>query len=306
MSLQEHIASLPIPSPANSALVGVDPAQIEVAWNVLTFYGLLLLAGIATDIVLLSRMTRTPRSWLLGLHHLQWRPWTGGDILRMILIIVAAHLIVFGAWKTLYLLGVLAAREQESYWFIIHSFALHWVALFFILYVLYRRRLSWRRAFGMHRSAALRHTGMAILGYLAVLPPLLFYLVLYYIWMQFTGHEYRQQDVVDFYARITSVPLRVYYVVLAIAIAPVVEELIFRGLFLPVFAKRVGMAPAVALSSILFASIHLHGASWIPLFILSIALSVAYIYTRSLTVPIVMHALFNLVSLGVLTYVTGT
>jgi len=64
--------------------------------------------------------------------------------------------------------------------------------------------------------------------------------------------------------------------------------------------KRLGAGPAVILSSALFALIHFHVPSFFPLFVLATGLALAYIYTSSLWVPIMMHALFNGINLGLL------
>jgi len=69
---------------------------------------------------------------------------------------------------------------------------------------------------------------------------------------------------------------------------------------LPLLAFRVGMGPAVAVISLLFAGIHLHLASLVPLFLISVAFSLAYLYSESILVPVVMHGLFNGVNVGLM------
>ena len=87
---------------------------------------------------------------------------------------------------------------------------------------------------------------------------------------------------------------------MGVALAPVAEELFFRGLALPLLARRIGVAPAVAAVSGVFALLHFHVPSLAPLFVIGSAFSVAYLATGSLAVPIAMHAVFNAVNLGVL------
>jgi membrane protease YdiL (CAAX protease family) len=52
--------------------------------------------------------------------------------------------------------------------------------------------------------------------------------------------------------------------------------------------------------SLLFAAIHFHLPSLIPLLIIASGFSLAYLYTKSLWVPIIMHGLFNGVNLALL------
>jgi len=87
-----------------------------------------------------------------------------------------------------------------------------------------------------------------------------------------------------------------------VLVVPIAEELIFRG-FLQSAILRYADSPwvAVTLTSIGFAAVHYGwdgqpGVPWYgigQLFMLSIAIGIAYERTRRLGVPIVMHAAFN-------------
>jgi hypothetical protein len=88
-------------------------------------------------------------------------------------------------------------------------------------------------------------------------------------------------------------------IVMAVFSAPVLEELLFRGLVQTVLINaRVALArwPAIALASILFASVHLPVASVhaLPaLVVLSLGLGWVYERTGNLWASIGLHALFN-------------
>ena len=89
----------------------------------------------------------------------------------------------------------------------------------------------------------------------------------------------------------------------ALAIAPVFEEVFFRGLAYPALKQRLGPARALVLVSAAFALVHFHAPSVVPLFALSLALGLAYEYTGSLLTPIAIHALFNATNVLTLLYV---
>jgi membrane protease YdiL (CAAX protease family) len=77
-------------------------------------------------------------------------------------------------------------------------------------------------------------------------------------------------------------------------LAPVAEELFFRGFLYTALRQRLGIAAAVTISSLVFAVGHIDAlgvvaASWI----IGIALALAYEYTRSLWVAIAIHAFNN-------------
>jgi membrane protease YdiL (CAAX protease family) len=79
----------------------------------------------------------------------------------------------------------------------------------------------------------------------------------------------------------------------AVITAPLLEEIIFRGLLLPACLKHRSPYVAIALVSILFATVHLNATSILPLTCLGIVLATAYIRTGSLLVPITMHMTYN-------------
>lgn len=83
---------------------------------------------------------------------------------------------------------------------------------------------------------------------------------------------------------------------LVLAIAPVVEELIFRGILLQRWATKWGLGRALLASSILFGLLHPNNPVGLTLF--GLAMGLLYIQTRSLWVPIVFHALNNLAAVG--------
>ena len=92
---------------------------------------------------------------------------------------------------------------------------------------------------------------------------------------------------------------RVLVLLLAsLVLAPLAEEVVFRGILLPVLARH-GTRPwrALLLSSLLFAALHLHAGSLLPLLAVGGACGLGFLATGHLLTPIVMHALFNAVSL---------
>jgi len=88
-------------------------------------------------------------------------------------------------------------------------------------------------------------------------------------------------------------------VVLAIVvIAPIAEELFFRGIVFNAWLRETGRVPAYVGSAALFALIHLSLASLLPIFLLGLALAWVYERTGTLLAPIVMHATVNGISVA--------
>ncbi len=83
--------------------------------------------------------------------------------------------------------------------------------------------------------------------------------------------------------------------VLAVVIAaPVLEELIFRGVMLDGLLKKYSPATAIFVSSFFFALIHLNPWQFVTAMIIGILIGWVYYHTRSLSLAIVMHMANNL------------
>ena len=89
------------------------------------------------------------------------------------------------------------------------------------------------------------------------------------------------------------------------AVAPIIEEMLFRGVAFPAMLRHTSLTRSMIFVSLIFAAIHLTPTALVPLFVFAMALSLAYLYTGNILVPIVMHLLFNSVSLGMLVLQTS-
>ena len=90
-------------------------------------------------------------------------------------------------------------------------------------------------------------------------------------------------------------------VVLVTVIAPLGEELFFRGFFFGAVRNWKGPWPAALITGIVFGGIHAGSSPvgyLVPLMILGAALCLLYEWTGSLYPPIALHALNNSIALG--------
>ncbi len=96
----------------------------------------------------------------------------------------------------------------------------------------------------------------------------------------------------------SSYQARIATACLAFLTAPLVEEVIYRGLVYPAAAKVVGMVPAIAIVSIMFAGVHVFQyreniGVIVVISILSIALTTIRALSNSLLPPFLIHLFFN-------------
>jgi membrane protease YdiL (CAAX protease family) len=100
----------------------------------------------------------------------------------------------------------------------------------------------------------------------------------------------------------TTVAERAWAIGLAVVVAPVTEELIFRGYLYGVIKKYGGRLAGMLTSAVLFAAMHNNVPAILPLVVLAIGFTLAYELTGSLWTSITMHALFNLAPVVIILY----
>jgi len=79
--------------------------------------------------------------------------------------------------------------------------------------------------------------------------------------------------------------------------APILEELLFRGVLFGGLTKIIPIWPAILLSGLIFAVIHVNAATLIPLWFLGCAFAWLYVRTGTLLAPMAVHLTFNAVNL---------
>jgi membrane protease YdiL (CAAX protease family) len=82
-------------------------------------------------------------------------------------------------------------------------------------------------------------------------------------------------------------------------VAPVAEEVFFRGVAYNAWERERGPWTAVLGSAALFAAIHGSLFAFVPIFALGVILALLYRQTRSLAATIAMHAGFNAISVAI-------
>lgn len=107
------------------------------------------------------------------------------------------------------------------------------------------------------------------------------------------GYEPQVQPQVQMFLSADSPVEMAFLLVQAVILAPVIEELLFRGLLQPVLKVRLGAWGSVLLAAALFSLVHFHAESFVQLMLLGIIMGVAYEATGSLLLAMGIHATFN-------------
>jgi membrane protease YdiL (CAAX protease family) len=185
---------------------------------------------------------------------------------------------------------------------IVAALSLQGAALVLIPHFLREQRLSWKEAFGLGNNW--RHAVM--LGMILACLFLPVAMALQWFSAQVMVHLPRlqlkpqEQEAVQTLQMAVTWANRTVLGLVTIVLAPIAEEMLFRGILYPAI-KQAGF-PRLALwgTALLFAAIHLNLVTFIPLTVLAFVLTLLYERTDNLWAPITTHALFNAMNFVIL------
>lgn len=154
-------------------------------------------------------------------------------------------------------------------------------------------RSTWRQAFGLSTHRWQRVLLLSVVVAVVVFPINLSLMWISQRLMEWQAIEPVPQATVEALQRSTSFEHRLILGVMAVLFAPVVEEVLFRGVFYPAL-KEAGF-PRVALwgTALVFAATHANLMTFLPLTFFAIVLTRLYEETDNLAAPILTHGLFN-------------
>jgi membrane protease YdiL (CAAX protease family) len=112
--------------------------------------------------------------------------------------------------------------------------------------------------------------------------------------LQALGLPVEKQELMDLFENAESPALLAVMIFLAIVVAPVTEELVFRAGIFRFARDRLPRWAALLVPACLFAALHRNLASFAPLAALGLLFSLAYERTGDIRIPMVAHGLFNL------------
>jgi len=274
----------------------------EVSLRHLTAYlllGVILQAGIVALAALVLRHFTHKESLGAARPRLAALAWHDMDAVWLLVMFIGTQVIAALLSPTLARLLIPAGDSLEAFTFALQTILLPIMGMLTIAVM--------ARARGIPRGALvapaqgggwLRTLAIGGLYYLATMPFLAATTYGYTALLNALNYPVGRQSVVDVLLDASQPQwLRFQIMALAVTLVPTIEEFLFRGVFLPIALRHATPLRAIAGTAFIFAALHMHIPSLGPLFVLGCAFSVAYLQTGSLAVPIVMHALFNGVSI---------
>lgn len=212
---------------------------------------------------------------------------------------------VFGSWSAGLLLAGLLVKFNPQWSdertkllsMVIVTTAFHGAALLWINLFLRQEKISWSEAFGFKTVFGIRRALLAIIAALLVLPVAWGLQQLSAKAMTALHRIPESQQAVQILQQGgMSLFQQIFLGVVTIVGAPVVEELLFRGILYPTI-KRSGF-PKLALfgTSVLFAATHQNLPAFLPLVFFAMILTLLYEETNNLLAPIIAHSTFNTIN----------
>jgi uncharacterized protein len=180
--------------------------------------------------------------------------------------------------------------EQLTTQDLINNFILTGAVVFVLIAFLTFRGFNLDVIAGLSKVGTLRAIATAAMLLLMAFP---FILTVETVVQRFAGHGSSRQEIVEMFSGSANIRQRILIIILAVAVAPATEELIFRFFLYGVLKRYFGMVVGLLINALLFAAVHQHLPSLAPLFVLGVCFTLAYEWSGSLLVPIAMHSLFN-------------
>lgn len=173
------------------------------------------------------------------------------------------------------------------------------LSLFFYILSLLRNNPRWRIEMTQKTTQPLRLFNDVFEGYCQCLPPL-FLITLFWKFVIDILHQlgfsvtFDQQPIIQLLAQTKPHLASIFAIsVCVIFLAPLCEEIFFRGILLRFLHSRMNLKKSLWLGSLIFAAVHQHFASFLPLCFLGYWLSLSYIKSQCMWTNIGIHALFN-------------
>ncbi|HVY71434.1 MAG TPA: CPBP family intramembrane glutamic endopeptidase [Verrucomicrobiae bacterium] len=235
-----------------------------------------------------------------------WRP---ESVLRMLAGIFACMLagtLLIAAFNKLFVETGRVTEDQAKFFNLtVGMISFNCGILILAQWLVWEHGVTWGQAFGF-RLAGLPNA-LALAAIVAVFAvPLSWLLGEFSGWVMLQLHrEVVAQPAVETLRKAVTTWQKIEFGVMAIAVAPFTEEVLFRGILYPAVRQFGRPRASMWIISFLFAAYHASWMTLLPLTILAVILTLLYERTQTLAAPILCHSLFNLTNFIYLMHESG-
>ncbi len=118
--------------------------------------------------------------------------------------------------------------------------------------------------------------------------------------LEFIDIEVSAQEVVNTFQNAEHASQKILLGLMAVILAPIVEEVMFRGVLFTALKQYLPSWIALWGSAVLFGLVHANMVSLLPLTLLAVMLAKLYERSGNLWAPIFAHAIFNSINLALM------
>lgn len=173
------------------------------------------------------------------------------------------------------------------------DFGSYFLILLVMIDQLKKHRIRFSDLFGSLRVRFTKLIGFSGITILETIMGIAFILFVIRVFILFPwGVNLLEEMIADFNTPTSSISI--WNILIIVLAAPVVEEILFRGVLLTKWAETFGVKKAIQFSSLLFMIVHVE-SFFIPQLIGGMLYALVYIKTKQLIYPILMHSFNNMI-----------
>lgn len=221
------------------------------------------------------------------------KPWKPDAVLMLMLGWLVCISVGAAVSQLVETFALVPPARQKFASFCINAVVLQGSALTLVFFFLREHKVTWVEAFGLSSPGKPRTFLLALLVCAFAMPATWWINSLSAAALKTFQQAPVQQITVQTLQKTTSAESQSLFLIIAALLAPIGEEILFRGILYPA-VKQLGR-PRLAVwgVSLLFAAVHWNVMTFISLTLLAVALTWLYETTNNLLAPIAAHSLFN-------------
>jgi membrane protease YdiL (CAAX protease family) len=251
-----------------------------------------LLAGLVLDVYLAARRLRG-RSWPVPSLALPETAWNGWDVFHAFVFFLFIEAFLFFAQSAYLAFAGFDGHNAPDPLLLISSLLRDLFVALFVWAMVKRRYRQGSQELGLRFQKWTAHARTGVVAYIGVVPVLFLVFILLGTLMKKLAYEPPPQNVVEMYLKDSTAPYLIPLTFFVAILGPVMEEVFFRGFAYKGLRRRFGIWGGAAITSCLFASLHMNAAAFVPIFVLGMFLTALYEISGSLVPSITAHVLHN-------------
>jgi hypothetical protein len=221
-------------------------------------------------------------------------PWFFKDT---IFVLIVTCLLLGTTFLGLEFLGVSSYFKETEFrsLYVLGVFLLQWILIVIPLIIFTKKKYKLKiKHFGINKIGVFETIKLVLTGYLLFLGiTLIISLIIIYTNIKIPGYQIQEKILPLFGDGLINI---IIAGIIIIVIAPILEEVFFRGFILRSMVNKTGIVAGSLISAGIFAVFHMQWGSIIPIFILGLIINSLVIKKKSIIPAIFFHIFNNAIS----------